>query len=323
MRSESALGPDEENSARTFDFVTAATAIARDAVAGDPIDPRPTSPNELPAAATGTTPAAAAPSTARSTTFRAGSVSKLAEGHVEDVHAVAYCRLDAGDHLARVVDEAEVAGRAEHLVVADVRARRASRQRARDPRPAPASRCRRRCPPRACRAATRAGRTACGRAARSSSPGANARATTTFGVVKLRLALREARRIAVAGGLKNGCDWLTPSSMIPIFTPLPAVGSVGPPQRSSAPISVGTTVETWRRTGPRRVRPGSPRWRRAGAHHAQRARRNAVEDDRVPPADRRGGNAGADASLHGKSLALEPRRGSHGSSGSPGRAGGP
>ena len=75
MRSDRAAGPEDEKLARTFDFVAAATAIARDAVAGDPIEPRPKSPNELPAAATGTTPAAAAPSTAWSTTFLAGSVS--------------------------------------------------------------------------------------------------------------------------------------------------------------------------------------------------------------------------------------------------------
>ena len=75
MRSDKAAGPEDENDAIEPDFVVAATAIAFAAVAGEPIEPRPQSSNEFPAAATGTTPASAAPSTAASTTFLAGSVS--------------------------------------------------------------------------------------------------------------------------------------------------------------------------------------------------------------------------------------------------------
>ena len=44
-----------------------------------------------------------------------------------------------------------------------------------------------------------------------------------------RLPLREARRHRVAARrLKKGCDWSTPSSMMPIFTPWPAVDRFGP-----------------------------------------------------------------------------------------------
>src|SRR5688500_17409738 len=75
MRSDTADGPDDENDAIEPDFVVAATEMAFEAVAGEPIDPRPQSSYEFPAAATGTTPASAAPSTAASTTFLAGSVS--------------------------------------------------------------------------------------------------------------------------------------------------------------------------------------------------------------------------------------------------------
>ena len=75
MRNDTADGPEDENDAIEPDFVVAATAIALEAVAGEPIEPRPQSSNEFPAAATGTTPASAAPSTAASTMFLAGSVS--------------------------------------------------------------------------------------------------------------------------------------------------------------------------------------------------------------------------------------------------------
>ena len=46
-------------------------------------------------------------------------------------------------------------------------------------------------------------------------------------------------------GEKNGWVWLTPSSMIPIFIPLPAV-QVRPPQRV-APISGGSVALDWPR----------------------------------------------------------------------------
>ena len=43
MRSDKAEGPEDENDAIEPDFVVAATAIARAAVAGEPIEPRPQS----------------------------------------------------------------------------------------------------------------------------------------------------------------------------------------------------------------------------------------------------------------------------------------
>src|SRR6266545_2074851 len=61
-RREIGVGPHEENDARTSAFETAATAMPFAAVPGEPIEPRPSSWNELPAASTGTTPASAAPS---------------------------------------------------------------------------------------------------------------------------------------------------------------------------------------------------------------------------------------------------------------------
>ena len=55
--------------------VDAATVIAPGAFAGEPIPPLPASPNELPAATTGTTPASAAASIALTTMSRLGSIS--------------------------------------------------------------------------------------------------------------------------------------------------------------------------------------------------------------------------------------------------------
>ena len=79
-RSEIAVGPTEEKSARTIvDGVpptsTAATVIARAELPGDETEPGPTVPKSFPAATTGTTPAAAAASSARATMSRVGSIS--------------------------------------------------------------------------------------------------------------------------------------------------------------------------------------------------------------------------------------------------------
>src|SRR3954454_4657093 len=68
--SEIGVGPLSEKPAITSagglraPSLDAATVIAAGAFAGDPIPPRPASPKELPAAITGTTPAAAAASIA-------------------------------------------------------------------------------------------------------------------------------------------------------------------------------------------------------------------------------------------------------------------
>ena len=68
--------------------------------------------------------------------------------------------------------------------------------------------------------------------------GANARATITLAVVYAVLPFGKPAGIVKPAGAKNGCVWSTPSSMIPIFIPFPAVASVGP-QTVGAPISCG------------------------------------------------------------------------------------
>src|SRR5581483_846442 len=69
--------------------------------------------------------------------------------------------------------------------------------------------------------------------------GAKARATITFGVVKAVSPFGNPAGIVYPAGLKNGCAWSTPSSMIPIFTPLPAVSNAGSSHIRLAPISCG------------------------------------------------------------------------------------
>src|SRR5712691_13044924 len=68
--------------------------------------------------------------------------------------------------------------------------------------------------------------------------GANARATITFAVVNEVFPFGKPAGIVYPVGSKNGWVWSTPSSMIPIFMPWPAVASVGP-QSAGAPISWG------------------------------------------------------------------------------------
>ena len=67
-RSESGVGPEALKSARPLTaplgLVTAATVIALSDVPGEDSEPRPNSSKSFPAATTGTTPAAAAPSRA-------------------------------------------------------------------------------------------------------------------------------------------------------------------------------------------------------------------------------------------------------------------
>ena len=80
-RSETGVGPADEKEATTSGrvppapTVDAAVVIAAGALAGEPIEPEPPSPKSLPAATTGTTPAAAALSRARTTMSRRGSTS--------------------------------------------------------------------------------------------------------------------------------------------------------------------------------------------------------------------------------------------------------
>ena len=71
------VGPAAENPAISgvAPDVTAPTVIASSALPGEESDPRPKSSKSLPAATTGTTPAAAAPSSARATRSRDGSIS--------------------------------------------------------------------------------------------------------------------------------------------------------------------------------------------------------------------------------------------------------
>ena len=76
IRSESGVGPAPENDAMTGpDTDSAATVIARSELPGDVSEPFPNSPKSFPAATTGITPAAAAPSSARATRSRPGSIS--------------------------------------------------------------------------------------------------------------------------------------------------------------------------------------------------------------------------------------------------------
>ena len=68
--------------------------------------------------------------------------------------------------------------------------------------------------------------------------GAKARATMTFAFVKRRCPFGKPAGIVYPAGLKNGCDWSTPLSMKPIFTPWPAVERPAP-QSTFAPICCG------------------------------------------------------------------------------------
>src|SRR3954471_6038106 len=72
---ETGVGPADEKAAMTLREETAATVIASGALPGDETEPKPKSLKSLPAAITGTTPAAAAPSIARTTMSRDGSTS--------------------------------------------------------------------------------------------------------------------------------------------------------------------------------------------------------------------------------------------------------
>ena len=80
-RSETDVGPADENDATTSGrvpsppSVEAATVIAAGAFAGEPTEPSPVASKSLPAATTGTTPAAAALSRACTTMSRRGSTS--------------------------------------------------------------------------------------------------------------------------------------------------------------------------------------------------------------------------------------------------------
>src|SRR5437868_4176758 len=68
--------------------------------------------------------------------------------------------------------------------------------------------------------------------------GGNVRCTITFGVVYCVCPLGNPGGYWKPAGLKYGCAASTPSSMIPIFIPLPAVSRLGP-QSLSAPICCG------------------------------------------------------------------------------------
>src|SRR5215468_1608157 len=68
--------------------------------------------------------------------------------------------------------------------------------------------------------------------------GGKARATITFAVVYAALPFGKPAGIVKPAGEKNGCVWSTPSSMIPILIPWPAVARVEP-QTCGAPITCG------------------------------------------------------------------------------------
>ena len=74
-RSDSGVGPAEEKPASCRLTVVAATVIADAAEPGDETDPRPKASKSFPAETADTTPAAAAPSMARTTRSRLGGIS--------------------------------------------------------------------------------------------------------------------------------------------------------------------------------------------------------------------------------------------------------
>src|SRR5436190_14278483 len=73
--------------------------------------------------------------------------------------------------------------------------------------------------------------------------GANARATITFPVVYARLPFGKLGGGVKPAAPKNGCDWSTPSSMIPILMPFPAVDREGP-HNVGAPMSAGVWLRS-------------------------------------------------------------------------------
>src|SRR5215208_6286998 len=72
---EMGVGPPEEKDAIVRAFVAAAAVIAREALPGEPTEPRPKASKSFPAAIAGITPAAAAPLIALTTMSRLGSIS--------------------------------------------------------------------------------------------------------------------------------------------------------------------------------------------------------------------------------------------------------
>src|SRR5438034_6515405 len=68
--------------------------------------------------------------------------------------------------------------------------------------------------------------------------GGKTRATITLAVVYARFPFGKPRGIVKPVGEKNWCRWSTPSSMIPILIPCPAVARVGP-QSWGAPMTDG------------------------------------------------------------------------------------
>ena len=73
--------------------------------------------------------------------------------------------------------------------------------------------------------------------------GAKARATITFASVKRLFPFGKPRGIRYPRALKYGWTRSTPSSMIPIFTPWPALESRGP-QSAGAPMKLGVVVRS-------------------------------------------------------------------------------
>jgi hypothetical protein len=74
-RNESGVGPAPEKEAICRRLVVAPTVIAAAAEPGEDSEPRPNPSKSFPAATTGTTPALAAPSSARTTRSRLGAIS--------------------------------------------------------------------------------------------------------------------------------------------------------------------------------------------------------------------------------------------------------
>ena len=129
----------------------------------------PATSKSFPAATTGTTPAAAALSSARTTMSRLRLHLRLADREVDHVHPVRHRLVDRLRDLGRVAVEAEAARRdGERLVVAEVRLRRDARD---DGAAVGRSACRRRlqrCRRREWRDRSRPGRTACSRTSSAS-----------------------------------------------------------------------------------------------------------------------------------------------------------
>ena len=126
--------------------------------------------------------------------------------------------------------------------------------------------------------------------------GGNDRATITFAVVYAVWPFGKPSGISYPDGSKNWCRWSTPSSMIPIFVPAPALASVAPWRLRARIVAASRPCQNAVR-GRRKdlANPGQPAeaWQVACGEDD----RDAVRDDPVAPAQ-----------LGGRQLPVKRRR---------------